>query len=64
MELNDITTIHTMHIHTQFRHLSLLYVQVYKLTCNVSVYPRMTAGQLPKNWFELANDHCCYVMAC
>jgi len=23
----------------------------------------MTAVQLPGNWFELANDHCCYAMA-
>jgi len=29
-----------------------------------SVYTRMTAGQLPGNWFELANNGCCYAMTC
>ena len=35
-----------------------------KKICNVSVYPRMTAVQLPGNWFELADERCCYAMAC
>jgi len=43
---------------------SVVYTVAYHMTCNVSVYPRMTAVQLPGNWFELADERCCYAMAC
>ena len=40
------------------------HLAVNQKFCSVSVYPRMTAVQLPGNWFELADERCCYAMTC
>jgi len=34
----------------------------WAVTATYCLY-RLTAGQLPGNWFELANDCCCYAVA-